>query len=72
MWFLLFQVVESPGDSIIVPARANLSAYQYFENVRNFHVTMQGLGLPTFKASDLEHDTSLNILVRAALSNKKL
>jgi kinesin family protein C2/C3 len=28
--------------------------YQYFENVRNFLVTMEEMGLPTFDASDLE------------------
>ncbi|KAH9316007.1 hypothetical protein KI387_024634, partial [Taxus chinensis] len=31
-----------------------LSAYQYFENVRNFLVAVEDLKLPTFEASDLE------------------
>ncbi|KAJ0976380.1 hypothetical protein J5N97_018345 [Dioscorea zingiberensis] len=48
------KVVETPGDSVIVPDGAALSAYQYFENVRNFLVTLQDMGLPTFEASDLE------------------
>ncbi|CAN1745767.1 Kinesin-like protein KIN-14L [Linum perenne] len=34
-----------------------LSAYQYFENVRNFLVAMEDLRLPAFEASDIERDT---------------
>ncbi|CAN0907821.1 Kinesin-like protein KIN-14L [Linum grandiflorum] len=34
-----------------------LSAYQYFENVRNFLVAMADLRLPAFEASDIERDT---------------
>ncbi|CAK9872555.1 unnamed protein product [Sphagnum jensenii] len=30
------------------------SAYQYFENVRNFLVAVEDMGLPSFEASDLE------------------
>ncbi|KAL7227363.1 hypothetical protein ACSBR1_022250 [Camellia fascicularis] len=48
------KVVESPCDSALIPDGAALSAYQYFENVRNFLVAAQELGLPTFEASDLE------------------
>lgn len=48
------KVVETPGDSVIIPDGAALSAYQYFENVRNFLVALQDMGLPTFEASDLE------------------
>lgn len=44
----------NPGDSIVQPDGAALSAYQYFENVRNFLVAIQEIGLPTFEASDLE------------------
>jgi len=44
----------NPGDSVILPDGAALSAYQYFENVRNFLVAGQELGLPVFEASDLE------------------
>ncbi|KAJ0976360.1 hypothetical protein J5N97_018325 [Dioscorea zingiberensis] len=67
------KVVETPGDSVIVPDGAALSAYQYFENVRNFLVTLQDMGLPTFEASDLEQNSShsLRVLVRAVLSDKK-
>uniref|UniRef100_A0A0D3HPS5 Kinesin motor domain-containing protein n=1 Tax=Oryza barthii TaxID=65489 RepID=A0A0D3HPS5_9ORYZ len=45
------KVVEAPSDSA---DGAALCAYQYFENVRNFLIGLQDLGLPTFEASDLE------------------
>ncbi|KAK9161659.1 hypothetical protein Syun_008000 [Stephania yunnanensis] len=64
------KVVESPGDSIIVPDGAALSAYQYFENVRNFHVAMQGMGLPTFEASDLEQGGKSARIVNCVLALK--
>lgn len=47
-------MVEGPCDSDVIPDGAALSAYQYFENVRNFLDSVEGLGLPTFEASDLE------------------
>jgi len=47
-------VVEGPCDSVIIPDGAALSAFQYFENVRNFLVAVEEMGLPTFEASDLE------------------
>ncbi|PRQ42345.1 putative minus-end-directed kinesin ATPase [Rosa chinensis] len=48
------KVVEGPCDSVPIPDGAALSAFQYFENVRNFLVAVEELGLPTFEASDLE------------------
>jgi kinesin family member C2/C3 len=48
------KVVEAPSDIDNIPDGAALSVYQYFENVRNFLVTVEGMGLPTFEASDLE------------------
>ncbi|OMP09979.1 hypothetical protein COLO4_04944 [Corchorus olitorius] len=48
------EVVESPCDAALTPDGAALSAFQYFENVRNILVAGQELGLPTFEASDLE------------------
>ncbi|XP_050384480.1 kinesin-like protein KIN-14I [Argentina anserina] len=48
------KVVEGPCDSAAIPDGAALSAFQYFENVRNFLVAVEELGLPTFEASDLE------------------
>lgn len=47
-------MVESSCDSAAVPDGAALSAYQYFENARNFLVAVEQMGLPTFEASDLE------------------
>lgn len=47
-------MVEGACDGDVVPDGAALSAYQYFENVRNFLVGLQELGLPSFEASDLE------------------
>ncbi|ONK63285.1 uncharacterized protein A4U43_C07F13390 [Asparagus officinalis] len=43
------KVVVNPGDSVILPDGAALSAYQYFENVRNYLVAGQDLGLPVFE-----------------------
>lgn len=37
-----------------MPDGAALSAYQYFENVRNFLVAVEEMGIPSFEASDLE------------------
>lgn len=58
LWYFylssLIQVVESPCDAALIPDGAALSAYQYFENVRNFLVAVQELGIPNFEASDLE------------------
>ncbi|OEL30028.1 Kinesin-4 [Dichanthelium oligosanthes] len=50
----LNKVVEVPSDSTVPADGAALCAYQYFENVRNFVIGLQDLGLPTFEASDLE------------------
>ncbi|KAF2288306.1 hypothetical protein GH714_005900 [Hevea brasiliensis] len=47
------KVVEGPSDSVTVPDGAALSAFQYFENVRNFLVAVEEMGLPNFEASDL-------------------
>jgi phenylalanine-4-hydroxylase len=51
----------NPGDPVLQPDGAALSAFQYFENVRNFLVAVQDLGIPTFQASDLEQ-VNLNLL----------
>ncbi|KAJ0014288.1 hypothetical protein Pint_19739 [Pistacia integerrima] len=48
------KVVEGPCDSDIIPDGAALSAFQYFENVRNFLVAVEELGVPAFEASDFE------------------
>ncbi|KAM0951174.1 putative minus-end-directed kinesin ATPase [Dioscorea sansibarensis] len=64
------KVVETPGDSVIVPDGAALSAYQYFENVRNFLVALQDMGLPTFEASDLEQGGKSSRVVNCVLAIK--
>lgn len=46
--------MESPCDAAVIPDGAALSAFQYFENVRNFLVAAQRMGVPVFEVSDLE------------------
>lgn len=64
------KVVESACDSVLVPDGAALSAYQYFENVRNFLVVIQELGLPNFEASDLEQGGKSARIVNCILALK--
>ncbi|XP_039030935.1 kinesin-like protein KIN-14I [Hibiscus syriacus] len=64
------KVVESPCDAALIPDGAALSAFQYFENVRNFLVAGQELGLPTFEASDLEQGGKSARVVNCVLSLK--
>jgi hypothetical protein len=58
----------NPGDPVLQPDGAALSAFQYFENVRNFLVAVQDLGIPTFQASDLEQ-VNLNLLKKFVISH---
>ncbi|XP_062204426.1 kinesin-like protein KIN-14Q isoform X2 [Phragmites australis] len=48
------KVVGVLSDSVIPADGSALCAYQYFENLRNFLVAVEDLGLPTFEVSDLE------------------
>ncbi|CAN4093027.1 unnamed protein product [Withania somnifera] len=64
------KVVESPCDSAISTDGAALSAYQYFENVRNFLVAVQELGIPLFEASDLEQGGKSSRIVNCVLGLK--
>uniref|UniRef100_A0A2N9IXT2 Kinesin motor domain-containing protein n=1 Tax=Fagus sylvatica TaxID=28930 RepID=A0A2N9IXT2_FAGSY len=65
------KVVEGPCDSVIIPdGAAALSAFQYFENVRNFLVAVEELGLPTFEASDLEQGGKSARVVNCVLALK--
>ncbi|KAK2418764.1 P-loop nucleoside triphosphate hydrolase superfamily protein with CH (Calponiny) domain-containing protein [Trifolium repens] len=64
------KVVESPVDSAMIPDGAPLSAYQYFENVRNFLVAVQEIGIPTFEASDLEQGGKSSRIVNCILALK--
>ncbi|KAG0482343.1 hypothetical protein HPP92_010427 [Vanilla planifolia] len=64
------KVVEAPPDSFVVPDGAPLTAYQYFENLRNFLVTLEGMGLSTFEASDLERGGKGSRVVDSVLALK--
>ncbi|KAJ6434549.1 hypothetical protein OIU84_018126 [Salix udensis] len=64
------KVVEGPGDSAEVPDGAALSAFQYFENVRNFLVSIEEMGIPTFEASDLEQGGKSARVVNCILALK--
>ncbi|XP_004495930.1 kinesin-like protein KIN-14I [Cicer arietinum] len=64
------KVVESPIDSALIPDGAPLSAFQYFENVRNFLVAVQEIGIPTFEASDLEQGGKSSRIVNSVLALK--
>ncbi|KAK7392277.1 hypothetical protein VNO78_20710 [Psophocarpus tetragonolobus] len=64
------KVVESPVDSAQIPDGAPLSAFQYFENVRNFLVAGQEIGIPTFEASDLEQGGKSARIVSSILALK--
>ncbi|KAF4403444.1 hypothetical protein G4B88_008090 [Cannabis sativa] len=64
------KVVESPCDAALIPDGAALSAFQYFENVRNFLVAVQDMGIPTFEASDLEQGGKSARVVNSVLALK--
>ncbi|KAF5465832.1 hypothetical protein F2P56_015802, partial [Juglans regia] len=64
------KVVESPCDSTLVPDGAALSAFQYFENVRNFLVVVQETRIPTFEASDMEQGGKSARVVNCILALK--
>ncbi|KAL6500293.1 hypothetical protein OROHE_025659 [Orobanche hederae] len=64
------KVVESPCDSAPIPEGAALSAYQYFENLRNFLVVMEEMGIPSFEASDLEQGGKSSRIVNCVLALK--
>ncbi|PKI70330.1 hypothetical protein CRG98_009280 [Punica granatum] len=64
------KVVEGPCDSAVIPDGAALSAFQYFENVRNFLVAVQEMGIPTFEASDLEQGGKTSRIVNCVLALK--
>ncbi|KAF1869684.1 hypothetical protein Lal_00017259 [Lupinus albus] len=66
----VLKVVEAPNDSVLIPDGAALSAFQYFENVRNFLVAAEEMGLPTFEASDLEQGGKSSRVVNCVLALK--
>ncbi|KAK9086341.1 hypothetical protein Syun_028735 [Stephania yunnanensis] len=64
------KVVENPHDQIHIPDGAALSTCQYFENVQNFLLVMQEIGLPVFEASDLEQGGNTARIVNCVLALK--
>ncbi|XP_026457507.1 kinesin-like protein KIN-14F [Papaver somniferum] len=63
------RVVEKPA--IPVPDGGSaLSAYQYFENVRNFLDTVQEIGIPVFEPSDFEQGGKSGRIVNCVLALK--
>ncbi|KAD5316898.1 hypothetical protein E3N88_16844 [Mikania micrantha] len=64
------KVVEDPCDSAVVPDGAAICIYQCFENVRNFLVVVEQMGLPTFEASDLEQGGKSSRIVNCILALK--
>ena len=62
-------MVELSNDSVIVPDGADLLAYQYFENVRNFLQVVEELGIPTFEASDFDKVVALLVLFFSWIRN---
>uniref|UniRef100_A0A7N0TSM4 Uncharacterized protein n=1 Tax=Kalanchoe fedtschenkoi TaxID=63787 RepID=A0A7N0TSM4_KALFE len=64
------KVVETPRDASTIPDGAALSAYQYFENVRNFLVAVQEMGIPAFDSSDLEQGGTSARVVNCVLALK--
>ncbi|XP_051142164.1 kinesin-like protein KIN-14I [Andrographis paniculata] len=64
------KVVESPCDPSLIPDGAALTAFQYFENLRNFLVAVEDLGMPTFEASDLEQGGKCSRVVNSVLALK--
>ncbi|XP_073292430.1 kinesin-like protein KIN-14I [Primulina huaijiensis] len=64
------KVVEAPSDIVVIPDGTALSAYQYFENIRNFLDSIGELGIPTFEASDLEQGGKPSRIVSSVLALK--
>ncbi|KAL1545996.1 Kinesin-like protein KIN-14I, variant 2 [Salvia divinorum] len=64
------KVVEAPVDTVIIPDGTALTAFQYFENVRNFLVAIQEMGIPTFEVSDLEQGGKSSRIVNCIVALK--
>ncbi|XP_057779696.1 kinesin-like protein KIN-14I [Salvia miltiorrhiza] len=64
------KVVEAPVDTVIIPDGAALTAFQYFENVRNFLVAIEEMGIPTFEVSDLEQGGKSSRIVNCIMALK--
>ncbi|KAL8553894.1 hypothetical protein ACS0TY_002239 [Phlomoides rotata] len=64
------KVVDTPTKSVIIPDGAALNENQYFENVRNFLVAIEEMGIPTFEVSDLEQGGKSFRVVNSILALK--
>ncbi|XP_042373106.1 kinesin-like protein KIN-14Q [Zingiber officinale] len=64
------KVIEAPADSASIPDGPALSAFQYFENLRNFLDALEELALPTFEASDLQQGGKGSRVVNSILALK--
>ncbi|KMZ71221.1 Kinesin-4 [Zostera marina] len=67
------KVVSSLGNISSVSSSeepAALSAYQYFENIRNFSVAADDIGLPKFEACDVEKGANSTKVVTCLLALK--
>ncbi|CAL9214260.1 unnamed protein product [Arabidopsis halleri] len=64
------KVVEAPNDPLVNQDGAALSAFQYFENLRNFLVVVEEMGIPTFEVSDFEKGGKSSRIVECLLALK--
>ncbi|KAL9855828.1 Kinesin-like protein KIN-14H [Arabidopsis thaliana] len=64
------KVVEAPNDPLVNQDGAALSAFQYFENLRNFLVFVEEMGIPTFEVSDFEKGGKSARIVECVLALK--
>ncbi|KAJ0235945.1 Kinesin-like protein KIN-14H [Hirschfeldia incana] len=65
------KVVEAPNDPLVnQDGAAALSAFQYFENLRNFLVVVEEMGIPTFEVSDFEKGGKSTRIVECVLALK--
>ncbi|XP_010489762.1 PREDICTED: kinesin-like protein KIN-14G [Camelina sativa] len=65
------KVVEAPNDPLVSQdGTAALSAFQYFENLRNFLVVVEEMGIPMFEVSDFEKGGKSARIVECVLALK--
>ncbi|XP_047320776.1 kinesin-like protein KIN-14F [Impatiens glandulifera] len=64
------KVVDTPLDSATVPDGATLSSFQYYENIKNFIINVEEMGLPAFEVSDLEQGGKISRVVNCVLALK--
>ncbi|EOA37528.1 hypothetical protein CARUB_v10011730mg [Capsella rubella] len=64
------KVVEALNDPLVSQDGAALSAFQYFENLRNFLVVVEEMGIPMFQVSDFEKGGKSARIVECVLALK--